>query len=90
MSNRTIIHGYECPANTSLLARIVLRDLKDYCIAVFVHDDGPSYWVRQELEIIAYNLGLEVYKTNYKLVILDEWNFVDGTSFSEKYCKKLN
>lgn len=90
MSDLRMIHGYECPSDTSKLAQRVLRDLNNYGTAIFVHDDGPSYCVRQELEKIAYDLGLEIYKCNYKLVLIDDWNIVDGTEVDKKMCEKLD
>jgi len=86
----TTVAGYECPKNTSKLARKVLRQLRKRGTVIFIHDDGPSLLVRTELVEIAGAIGLICHQDHYRLTLLDEDQVksIDGSEASTEECDK--
>lgn len=84
MEELTTVAGYECPKTTSKLARRVLRDLSRAGVVVFTHDDGLSVLTRLELVKIAGDIGLDVYESPYRLVLMerDRVHEIDGAHCS--------
>jgi hypothetical protein len=72
-----IVAGFECPKTTSDLAKKCLRKLRKLGMVIFEHDDGPGILVREELKNIAFNDGIWINESPYRLILINNetsWN----------------